>query len=56
MRMYNHPENYFYAPGDFLIGDKGYVISRRMIIPYSKPLENQQQDGYVIFNSHLTKT
>jgi hypothetical protein len=55
-RMYNHPENYFHGPGDFLIGDKGYVISRRMIIPYSKPLEDQQQGGYTLFNSHLTKS
>src|SRR5436305_11263647 len=25
------PDNYFHLPGDFLIGDKGYVLSRRIL-------------------------
>ena len=55
-QMYNSPDNYFHSPGDFLIGDKGYVLSRRMIILYIKPLVDQQQGGYTKFNSYVSKS
>ena len=54
--MYNSPDNYFHLPGDFLIGDKRYVLSRRMIIAYIRPLADQQQGGYAKFNSYVSKS
>jgi hypothetical protein len=50
-RLATHPEQFF-SPGEYLIGDSAYTVTKRMIAPYKKP--RATRDECKEFNATLS--
>jgi hypothetical protein len=50
--LYKKSSQFFQTPNEYLLGDKGYALSNRVIIPYKEPLRAYPQRRR--FNKHLS--
>jgi len=50
--LYKKPSQSFQTPNEYILGDKGYALSNRVIIPYKEPLRAYPQRRR--FNKHLS--